>query len=44
MKNQNNTTKIEKKTAFIFKAVRTKDNFITNPLEMGHTQATSFIF
>jgi len=44
MKMKTTPAKIAKKTAYIFKAVKTKNNYITDPLDMGHTQATSFIF
>jgi len=44
MKAQNTTTKIAKKTVFVYKNGKAKNNFITNPTDMGHTQATSFIF
>jgi len=45
MKAQNTTTKIAKKTVFVYKNIKAKNNFATNPTtDMGHTQATSFIF
>jgi hypothetical protein len=44
MKTQNTAAKIAKKTVFVYKNVKAKTNFVTNPTEMGHTQATSFIF
>ena len=44
MKTQNNTPKIAKKTVFVYKNVKSKNNYATNPTgDMSHTVMTSFI-